>query len=74
MYNVNILLFNFLKKENFFLLKNRNNGFFKNKNILITGSSGLIGVNLLIFFFYYQKLQILLKKLHRYIKPLYLNF
>lgn len=55
MYNANILLFNFLKKENFFLLKNKNNSFFKNKKILITGSSGLIGVNLLIFFFLLSK-------------------
>ena len=44
------LLINQLSDFNFSQLKNKETNFFKNKKILITGASGVIGINLLFFF------------------------
>ena len=47
--NTKKILINHLSDFNLSQLKNNEINFFKNKKILITGASGVIGINLLFF-------------------------
>ena len=48
--NKNLKLLNILKSVDLNKIKNEEINYFKNKTILITGASGIIGINLLFFF------------------------
>ena len=56
MKNKYLILLNILKNVDLKNISNKEANFFKNKKILITGVSGVIGLNLLFFLIHLQKI------------------